>query len=79
MQPEIVEPVLLPDEHGKLYPHRVLWPSYWAKSTDDGLEPLNVDEVQTTLKSELRVRRDFLDELTKVHLTTFQKAKILGS
>lgn len=34
--PHIVEPVFLPDAHGRLAPHRLIWPAFFAEPSQDG-------------------------------------------
>lgn len=43
--PPIFEPVFLRDQSGKLAPHRVFWPSYWAEMIDKKPRPLLPDAV----------------------------------
>jgi hypothetical protein len=77
-QPEIVEPVFMPDLNGVLYPHRVVWPSYWATRKGDELTPVNPQEAQRVLRRVLRVRTDFYEEMTTVRLSRAQLAEALG-
>lgn len=76
--PQIAASVLMPNEAGVLAPHRVVWPTFWAIRSDDGLQPVDVPVATEALRRTLRVRRDFLEEMTSVRLTRSQKAELLG-
>jgi len=43
--PQIVEPVYARDKSNKLAPHRLIWPSYWAKVEEGEFKPLDPAEV----------------------------------
>ena len=43
--PFVAEPVLLPDETGRLAPHRMIWPSFWATKNGDELIPIDPTSV----------------------------------
>jgi len=43
--PAIQEPVYLRDRNGKLTPHRLAWPAFWAKVTGEEVTPLKPDQV----------------------------------
>lgn len=77
-QPKITQTVLMPNSANVLYPHRVMWPSYFGIKTDGKITPLNPNDTQDWLKSSLRVKRDFLEEITKVRLNRAQKTELLG-
>jgi hypothetical protein len=77
-QPEIVESVLMPDSSGVLFPHRVVWPSYWASWSEGDLVPLTPNDVRTALGPVLRVRSDFFEQIAAVRLSPAQKAQVLG-
>ena len=38
--PHIASPVYATQENGKIAPHRLIWPSYWASMKDDGIAPI---------------------------------------
>jgi hypothetical protein len=44
--PAIVEPVFIREANGKLTPHRLFWPAYWAKSSGGKVAPLRPEDVQ---------------------------------
>lgn len=76
--PRILQPVLMPNDDDVLYPHRVMWPSFWGTNADGVITPLNPIVTKDLLKSSLRVRSDFLEEITKVRLSRAQKTEALG-
>lgn len=43
--PYIVEPVFIKGEDGKIAPHRVTWPAFWAKVEGDKVKPLAPEEI----------------------------------
>jgi len=43
--PAVQEPVYLRDKSGKLTPHRLTWPSFWARVKEDEVTPLKPEEV----------------------------------
>lgn len=43
--PYIVEPVFVRGESGKIAPHRMMWPAFWAKMEGEKLKPLLPEEV----------------------------------
>lgn len=77
--PGVVEPVLLQDG-GTLYPHRMTWPAFWGSLHEGQLTPLHPEEVQSTLRNTLRVRRGqtIKDTLLDVKLTKDEKLAVLG-
>jgi hypothetical protein len=77
-QPEIVESVLMPDTSGVLFPHRVVWPSYWADWREGKPVPLNPNDMGTALRPVLRVSTDFAEQIAPVRLSPAQKAQVLG-
>jgi hypothetical protein len=57
MLPHIISPVLAEQADGKIAPHNLLWPSYWAILQADTLTPLN-PEVISPLISKIIVNDD---------------------
>lgn len=43
--PQIIEPVYVRDDSGKIAPHRLVWPSFWGKIVDREVIPLRAEEV----------------------------------
>ncbi len=79
LPPGIVEPVFL-REGETLYPHRMVWPAFWARLSGEQITPLNPEEVYGALRRTLRVRRtsNFTETVSKVRITTEDKAEVLG-
>ena len=48
--PEIVEPIFAADESGRIAPHRMFWPAYYAWMEGDEVLPLPLDVVERTAK-----------------------------
>ncbi len=44
--PQIIEPVYIRDDSGKITPHRLVWPSYWGEIVDGKVIPLRAEEVR---------------------------------
>jgi hypothetical protein len=38
--PHVISPVLVEQSNGKIAPHNLIWPSYWAIQTGDTIEPI---------------------------------------
>jgi hypothetical protein len=83
MAPGIVTSILQ-DDGGRLYPHRMMWPSFWGSLTgapEDGLiQPLNPEAVYEATRRTLRVRGSdaFAEAVTDVRLSSEDKAAVLG-
>src|SRR5262249_7522226 len=45
MAPVIVQPVFLKEATGKIAPHKMVWPSYWARMTNGKPKPMLPEEV----------------------------------
>ena len=43
--PQIVEPVFVKDEFGKISPHRLLWPAFWGKLEGEKVIPLKPNDI----------------------------------
>ncbi|WP_150122694.1 hypothetical protein [Rhodopirellula islandica] len=50
---------------GLVTPHRAMWPAYWGKLVDGKVTPLPPEEVYTNTRRALRVRKDFIAELSE--------------
>jgi len=48
--PFIVEPVFVKGANGKIEPHRMMWPAFWAVVEGDHLRPLDPETVQAAAK-----------------------------
>ncbi|MBC8182914.1 hypothetical protein H8E88_17560 [candidate division KSB1 bacterium] len=49
--PFIETPVFAKGESGKIEPHNLIWPSYWATMEEDSIQPLHPKEVQQIILS----------------------------
>jgi hypothetical protein len=47
--PHIVSVVFAKDSQGKIAPHNLLWPAFWAVMKDEKIEPLNIELVRETI------------------------------
>jgi hypothetical protein len=56
--PIIVQPVFLREATGKIAPHKMVWPSYWAWLKDGKLTPILPDEVAKTDKLPAQAKDD---------------------
>lgn len=43
--PYVFEPVYIREEHGKISPHRLVWPSYWAALRNGEVVPIGPDDI----------------------------------
>lgn len=78
-QPKIARTVFLPDEENVLYPYRMMWPSFWGVAVDKVVTPLNPNDSHQWLRSTLRIRKDFEEEMAKTRLSKSQRSEILGT
>lgn len=76
--PQIVAPVFLKGNDGKLSPHRMVWPAFWGKLAGEDLVPFDPEFVYSELRTTLRVRQDFREEISKVRVSRTQKVEVLG-
>lgn len=44
--PYILSPVYVKDEDGKIAPHRLIWPAYWAFMNGDSINPVDLKDIQ---------------------------------
>ncbi|MFH1370540.1 MAG: hypothetical protein ABII09_04560 [Planctomycetota bacterium] len=45
--PHLIFPVFAKAQDGKITPHKIFWPAYWAAMTGDAVTPLNLDTVRS--------------------------------
>lgn len=76
--PRIAGPVYAKGDDGRVYPHRVVWPAYWASLVDGKLNPLEPDAVYEATRKALRVRKDFTEELLSPKLGSSEMKEVLG-
>lgn len=51
--PSIITPVFVTGSDGKLGPANLIWPAYWAIRDDNGLTPIEIDQVRAVAGSAL--------------------------
>lgn len=56
--PYVVEPVFKRDVTGRIAPHRLVWPSFWARKEGDGFLPLKPSQVSAAAAEVLNVAED---------------------
>lgn len=66
------------DGAGRYTPSRLMWPSYWAVIRQGEIIALNPEQAYELLRKPLRIRRDFIEELSEVKLSLAQRREILG-
>ncbi|EMB18314.1 hypothetical protein [Rhodopirellula europaea] len=77
--PSIQGPVFAKaDSNGLVTPHRAMWPAYWGKLVDGKVVPLSPEEVYTNTRRALRVRKDFIEELSEKGREEFDE-KVAGA
>ncbi len=55
MLPHLYYPVFIRNEDGKIGPHKIFWPSFWAKLDENGeLQPLDVQVVEELVRPVLK-------------------------
>lgn len=73
------EGTITPDAaDGKYTPHRLMWPSFWGVIKAGDIQPINPERAYDLLRKPLKIRRDFVEELSEVKLTLAQRREILG-
>jgi hypothetical protein len=65
-------------QDGKYTPHRLMWPSFWGYIRDGQVQPVHPELAYELLRKPLKVRRDFLAELSEVKLSLAKRREILG-
>lgn len=53
--PHVYGPVLMKGTDGKIGPHRLFWPSYWARMEGEEIKPLSPDEVMKAAGTLLQI------------------------
>jgi len=62
--PNIIEPVFIKDQAGKITPHRLMWPAYWGRLEKEKIFPLKPADVQAAAKEILDVEEHIAKILT---------------
>ncbi|WP_182868068.1 hypothetical protein [Stieleria mannarensis] len=76
--PRIAGPVYAKGDDGRVYPHRAVWPAFWASLVDGKLTPLDPSKVYDITRRALRVRSDFSSELLSPKLGSSEMKEALG-
>ena len=76
--PHIQMPVFAPGHDGKLAPHKLVWPAYWGRLSQEQVTPLAIDRVQDVFRTELKNQFDLENaswpKLTEQDIQTILKA-----
>ncbi|MCO8122701.1 hypothetical protein NHH03_13215 [Stieleria sp. TO1_6] len=76
--PAIAGPVYAKQADGRIYPHRAVWPAYWASLVDGKLNPIDPETVYDVTRRSLRVRQDFATDLLAPKLGSTELKEVLG-
>jgi hypothetical protein len=76
--PRIAGPVYAKGNDGRVSPHRVVWPAFWATLVDGKLTPLEPETTYEITRRTLRVRKDFTEELLSPKLGSSEMKETLG-
>ncbi|MFQ6037789.1 MAG: hypothetical protein ACE5LV_04145 [Candidatus Aminicenantales bacterium] len=66
--PRVIEPVYARDPTGRIVPHRLVWPSFWARIRGEELEPLRPDDVRKAAGDILTIEEDVSQTLRTLAL-----------
>ena len=69
-QPAVLEPVFVPGTDGKLSPHRLVWPAFWARLDGNTLTPLTPERVMDAGSDSLFVNEGLSELLLALSGTT---------
>ena len=75
--PHIATVVFAKDADGKIAPHNLIWPAFWASSKDDKVTPLSPDAVRPAIEQVITENRQVEEGWLK--FTDEQVAKILAA
>ncbi len=57
---------------------RGIWPAFWGELRDGVVTPLSPEKVYTATRKSLRVRRGFIEEISRPELSSKELADVLG-
>ncbi|MCA9248211.1 MAG: hypothetical protein KDA42_13880 [Planctomycetales bacterium] len=79
LPPELVAPVFLRDGE-TLFPHRMMWPSFWGAQRGETIVPAHPEAVYDALRRTFRVRRGktLKETLLEIRLGRDDKTELLG-
>jgi len=66
--PQIVEPVFVKDQSGKIAPHRLMWPAYWGKMEGENITPLRPSDVEKAAGRILMVEESVVEVFKAIAL-----------
>ena len=66
--PHMVEPVYTRDSTGKISPHRLIWPAFWARLEGERITPLGPPDVEEAAGSLLTAEQDIGEVLKNLAL-----------
>ncbi len=64
--------------HSRVTVARGMWPAYWGEIRDGKVIPLSPEKVYTATRRSLRVRRGFIEEVSKPKLSSRDLVELLG-
>jgi hypothetical protein len=73
--PAIFEPVYIRGQNKKLTPHRLMWPAFWARITQDKIIPLRPEQVLEAAGDTLKVE----EKVAAILNTLFTQLDIVGN
>jgi len=77
-QPGIAAPIFAEADDGRIYPYRIMWPTFWGYQVSDQITPIDPDAVYKEVRSTLRVRKNLREELMDQRISMSDKAELLG-
>lgn len=77
--PVILEPVFMKRPDGKIGPHRMVWPAFWAKVDGDDVTPLRPEDVMDAVRGILDPARVVGDVLWALDKVTDYENKPIGT
>jgi hypothetical protein len=78
MLPHILSPVLMTGHDGKIAPHNLIWPSFWAEVSGDTISPLAIDDIRPITEA-LLVNHDTLHTGQWLSLSGDSVMKVIDS
>ncbi|MFG0289997.1 MAG: hypothetical protein ACF8CQ_17585 [Rhodopirellula sp. JB044] len=57
---------------------RGMWPAYWGEMVDGNVQPLSPEKVYAATRRSLRVRRGFIEEISKPKISSRDLVELLG-
>ncbi|MCD0461227.1 cytochrome c3 family protein [Roseiconus lacunae] len=76
--PRIQGPVYAKANDGRIYPHRVMWPAYWATIEGGKIQPIDPNKLYDITRRSLRVRNSFAEDILEPKLKSSELKELLG-